>query len=155
MGKGNGGKGPSPVKSNNADDNYWFDRLDAAYDRNHDQQTQQQAIAYFREKADPPEFLLNSQADLSSVERIRIPKSMWENMLRVLEKWIGREQIVKFFVQHLADANWPGYRFAFETLLHQGEKILPLVEAEIENNQGDRDWVEELEYLREELNSPS
>ena len=63
--------------------------------------------------------------------------------------------MVLFFLQHLADPNWPGHGFAFEALLRQGKRILPLLEAEIEHNKGDRGMVEELEYLREELTAPS
>ncbi|MCH8075566.1 MAG: hypothetical protein IIC64_07065 [SAR324 cluster bacterium] len=148
------GKGRGPLKEPSADDRYWFDRLDAAHARNHDLSTQRQAMAYFRKKKLPPDLLLKSEAG-GSGEAMWIPKSMWGNILKVLEKWIGRDQVVLFFLQHLADPNWPGHGFAFEALLRQGKRILPLLEAEIEHNKGDRGMVEELEYLREELTAPS
>ncbi len=149
------GKVRTPLKEHSADDHYWFDRLDAAYVKDHDLPTQQQAIAYFRKKEHPPEYLLKTEAGFFFEEPKRIPKSMWENILRVLEKWIDREQVVLFFLQHLADPNWPGAGFAFDTLMNQGEKILPLLDREIEDNQADPGMVEELEYLREELTSPA
>lgn len=149
------GNDHSPLNDHSADDRYWFDRLDAAYARNHDMETQQQAIAYFREKEQPPDFLLKTETEIFPGESMYIPKSMWENILRALEKWIDREQVVRFFLQHLTDANWPGYGFAFETLLGQGKRILPLLDEEIEDNQDDPGTVEELEYLREELTYPS
>ena len=143
------------MKAPSADDRYWFDRLDAAYGRNHDLPTQRQAIAYFREKEHPPQFLLKSEAGIFPGAAMGTPKSMWRNILAVLEQWIDREPVVRFFLQHLADPNWPGHGFAFETLLGQGKKILPLVEEEIEDHQNDQGMVLELEYLREELTSPS
>ena len=82
-----------------------------------------------------------------------IPKSMWENILRALEKWIDREPVARHFLEHLADPNWPGYGFAFETLLAQGERILPLLDETIADNENDPGMVEELEYLREEITS--
>ena len=40
-------------------------------------------------------------------------------------------------------------------LLAQGKRILPLLDSEIEDNEGDPDLVEELKYLREELTGSS
>lgn len=147
------GKGRDPLKGLEAEDLYWFDRLDAAHARDHGLPAQQQAIAYFRDKEHPPDFLLNFQGGVFSAEAPWPAKSMWGNILKVLEKWIGQEQVARFFLGHLADPNWPGHGFAFETLLHQGKKILPLVEEEIEDNQEDRGMVEELESLRDALTS--
>lgn len=148
-------KAKNPPQEHSADDHYWFDRLDAAHAKNHDLPTQREAIAYFREKADPPGFLLKTEAGFDPGEAMYVPKSMWENILKALDKWIDREQVVRFFLQHLADTNWPGWGFAFKTLSAQGDRILPLLDNEIENNEGDSDLVGELKYLREELTSSS
>jgi hypothetical protein len=125
------------VKDN---EQYWFNQLD--------RERYMEAIAWFQDYENPPEILFDRvDSDRS------LPKSKWEPALMILEKWLDREAIVRYFLGFLLDSNWPGYYFAWCSLVTRGECIIPLLEDEIVKaaEVSDTEAVEIFEDLKEDI----
>jgi len=137
----------------NDDDFYWFERLDASYERNFSEAEQQRAIEYFQAAEKLPRYLLEP----TEYFKIKfLPKSCWENILKVLLKWFETEpEVRQYFCQFIDDPNWPGYKYAYDILLLHQNKSLPAIEETISKNQNNRDLVENLEELKDEINQSS
>ncbi|MCP4460688.1 MAG: hypothetical protein GY816_22095 [Cytophagales bacterium] len=127
-------------------DDDWFDKLDAAYDKGYSEQDNQAAIDYFQSKDEFPKKLLTPT---ESYNLKLFPKSMWENNLKVLVKWIEREDVKEYFCKLIDDPNWPGFSFAWNTLKSSISSSIPMIEKFIKSGQ-DSDHVTILEELKEE-----
>jgi len=81
-------------------DRYWFDRLDRSYDKEYTPEQNKKAIEYFHAKKELPAYLLTPE---KSFDLKFFPKSMWEDHLKVLVKWINKEEVKEFFCTPLYD----------------------------------------------------
>ncbi len=139
-----GGEAMNPTDQ----DRYWFERLDGGYDKDYSEETQARARAWFRDRPVCPTFLMDA---CRSFGLKFLPKAMWENLLLAMEKWLPDEAVVAYFCGYLADPNWPGYCYAWETLLALGPQVLPLLDQAMEVHKEDEDQVENLRDLAEEI----
>ena len=138
---------PENFEIHGFDDDHWFDRLDAAYKKGYTELEQRDAIRYFHSKDDFPAKLLTPS---KSFNLKYFPKSMWENHLKVLKKWIDREDVKLFFCRLIDDPNWPGYGFAWNTLKDTISTSIPVIEKQIAASSNDPDQVTLLKELKEE-----
>jgi len=139
---------PDNNETPSEEDKYWFDRLDSSYDKGYSQEENEKAIEYFHAKKEFPKYLLTPE---KSFDLKRFPKSMWEDHLKVLVKWIKREEIKDYFCSYIDDPNWPGYQYAYDTLLNLVSGSLPSIERAIESQKNDPDVLERLHELKEDI----
>ena len=130
------------------EDIYWFERLDSSYDKKNTREDHENAIAHFQAKEPFPKFLLSPD---SSFGDDFYRKGVWENHLKVLEKWWNRGDVQLFCGEHLADPNWPGYSVAKEILFRSLSEAIPILDVVRNNNQSDTEFLEDLEQLKVEL----
>jgi hypothetical protein len=123
------------------DDAYWYARLDASYAANFSQKIQDQAIAYFRRKKRPAKILFNGGAY----------KPSWENILKCLQKWLPERDIVERFVDAMADPNWPGAGYAYESLAKGGKDIIPVLKKVLKEESADPDSLEDITYIIDDI----
>ena len=141
---------PSP------EDHYHFLRLDAAYDKAYSNEEIKAAIQYFHQKGEFPAYLLDPKTAFG-LDRFR--KSFWKNHLIVLEKWIDRREVMDFFVGIIDDENWPGYVFAWDSLVAMFSWSKPSIEKALEECQevGRRkqlmELLEAIDHKEKELRS--
>ena len=130
------------------EDEYWFERLDAAYAKEYGDEENKRAITYFHSKEVFPEYLLTPE---DSFNKGNYPKSKWKNHLLTLEKWILKENVQHYYCMRLADPNWPGFQFAWNALLQLLSVSIPAIDHTISNVQNDPDLVEALNQLKQEI----
>ena len=130
------------------EDIYWFERLDASYAKAYPKEVQCEAIAYFHAKNEFPNWLLrpNKTDGLPPFS-----KALWENHLQVLQKWLDRTDVRKYFIAHIDDPNWPGFVYVWDQLIGLGEAVLPLIDLAIAEEDANLDRREWLEDLKEEI----
>ena len=113
-----------------ATDRYWFARLNASYAAGYSKAEQQAAIAYFQGKPILPAYLLQPELHFG---REAFSKAVWENHLRALHPWLATPEVTSYFIQHLDDPNWPGFRFAWEALVNLGRPVILLLDEFIDS----------------------
>ncbi len=80
-------------------------------------------------------------------------KELWPNVSKLLLTWKHNETVIDYFLDSLADKNWPGYSTNYQTLLSIGKTIIPTVEIHIKKamDQNDELWEENLQELKSEM----
>lgn len=77
-------------------------------------------------------------------------KKIWIFVSLILSNWKGNEKVVNYYLDGLADQNWPGYQINYDTLLTLGKSILPMIDVQMDNavSQNDDILIENLTGLR-------
>lgn len=97
---------------------HWAVKLSAS----RPEKEQKAAIAHFRKYAKAPTMAM-------AIIYSPAFKALWENSLRVLEKWLEKDElIVGEFLECMSDRNWPGRDYAYKTLMAHRKAILSKLE---------------------------
>jgi hypothetical protein len=104
------------------------------------------------------EFLKNSDSISIISELIKIGtdpsrKYLWKQVNLLLKRFLPDIRIINFYLDSLADPNWPGYSEAFNQLLEIGDIILEPLEQQISKaiEQKDEMWIESLMQLKQKV----
>ncbi len=80
-------------------------------------------------------------------------KKVWKFVSLILGNWKRNEKVVNYYLDGLADQNWPGYPINYDILLTLRKSILAMIDEQIDNgiSQNDDLWIENLTAFRHDI----